>query len=102
MFREAFSGLYEASKETSIRIEIVTSILALIFVYLGLFDFIPTILCVGLVMTTEIVNTVVERICDEIESEYDENIGKIKDMSAGAVLFSIIIAGIVTLWMLTT
>ncbi len=102
MFKEAFSGLYEASKETSIRINIVSTILAFIFVYLGLFDFIPTILCIGLVLTTEIVNTVVERICDEIEPGYDENIGKIKDMSAGAVLFSSTIAGIVSLWMLFT
>ena len=39
-----------------------------------------------IVLITEMFNTCVEKICDFIHPEFDLNLGKIKDISAGAVL----------------
>ncbi|MEF9968111.1 MAG: diacylglycerol kinase family protein, partial [Longicatena sp.] len=44
--------------------------------------------CCGLVITTEIINTCIEKICDVYTTEFDERIKSIKDVSAGAVLFA--------------
>lgn len=44
------------------------------------------------VMSTEILNTAIEKICDIIQPEYDERIKFIKDISAGAVTLMAILA----------
>lgn len=45
-------------------------------------------LAIGLVVSIEALNTSVEKIADYIQPNFDEKIGVIKDISAGAVLFS--------------
>lgn len=45
----------------------------------------------------ELVNSAIERLADKISTERDPVIGKIKDLSAGAVLISAIAAAIVGL-----
>ena len=42
--------------------------------------------CIGLVTAMELVNTALERVCDEITREARPNIGAAKDCAAGAVL----------------
>lgn len=62
-------------------------------------EWIAQLLCIGLVMTAEGLNTAIEGIADFIHPDYHEKIGKIKDIAAGAVgiaaLFSMIIASII-------
>lgn len=53
------------------------------------------ILTIASVFICEIFNTVLERVCDVITTEYNKNIEFIKDVSAGAVLISAIGAVIV-------
>ena len=50
------------------------------------------ILAIGLVLVAESLNTAIEKICDFIHPDYDERIGFIKDISAGAVTFAAIAA----------
>lgn len=53
------------------------------------------------VLSAEIFNTAIERICDFIQSEFDRRIGFIKDISAGAVVLMAIlsvIVGIMVYW----
>ncbi|SNV38294.1 diacylglycerol kinase family protein [Chryseobacterium taklimakanense] len=52
------------------------------------------IVCFG-VMSTEILNTAIEKICDFVHPEFDERIKFIKDISAGAVTLMAILAVIV-------
>ncbi|MGM0532102.1 MAG: diacylglycerol kinase family protein [Bacteroidota bacterium] len=52
---------------------------------------------IGLVLTTEAFNFTVEKLCDEIQSEYSERIRMVKDISAGAVLIAVIISVIIGL-----
>lgn len=52
--------------------------------------------CFGLIFTAEGLNTAIEKLCNFIHPDYNDKIGFIKDISAGAVgfaaLFSLIIS----------
>lgn len=54
-------------------------------------------LAIGLVVSIEGLNTAVEKIADFIHPSYDERIGFIKDIAAGAVFFAAITAIIIGL-----
>ncbi len=45
-------------------------------------------MAIGLVMSTEGLNTAVEKVADFIHPNYHERIGFIKDIAAGAVFFA--------------
>ena len=60
-------------------------------------EWILQILAIGLVLVAESLNTAVEKICDFIHPGYDDRIGFIKDISAGAVTFAAITAIIIGL-----
>lgn len=44
--------------------------------------------CIGLVLALELMNTAIERLLDKFHPEHDEEIGRIKDIAAGAVLIA--------------
>jgi len=53
------------------------------------------------VLSAEIFNTAIEKICDIVQPEFDQRIGFIKDISAGAVILmtvSSVIVGVVIYW----
>lgn len=50
---------------------------------------------IALVLSMEIVNTAIERLCDKVKKSYDDLIKIAKDVAAGAVLFSAVTAIIV-------
>ena len=55
-------------------------------------------LAIGLVMGVEGVNTAIEKLADYVQPEYDEKIGVLKDISAGAVLlvsFAAVVVGLI-------
>ncbi len=58
-------------------------------------EWILQILSIALVLGIEGVNTAVEKISDYVQPEYDEKIGFIKDISAGAVMLVSIAAVII-------
>ncbi|HEX9979052.1 MAG TPA: diacylglycerol kinase family protein [Flavobacterium sp.] len=72
--------------------------IALLLIVMGFyFDISATewmlqIFTTGLVLAVEGLNTAVEKICDFIQPKYDERIGFIKDIAAGAVLFAALAA----------
>ncbi|ADR20856.1 diacylglycerol kinase [Marivirga tractuosa] len=47
---------------------------------------------IGLVLTVESLNTAIELTCNFINPDYNEKIGVIKDIAAGAVGFAVIFA----------
>ena len=84
--------------ESSIKIQFVIAILVTIAGFY--FNISPTewtvqLLAIGLVMGIEGANTAIEKLADYIQPEYDEKIGLIKDISAGAVMIVSILASIV-------
>ncbi len=49
-------------------------------------EWVAIVLCCGMVLTAEAMNTAIELLVDKVEPEYDQLAGKIKDVAAGAVL----------------
>jgi diacylglycerol kinase (ATP) len=47
------------------------------------------------VLITEIINTAIEKICDFVEPNFNEKIGLIKDLAAGAVILATLLSIIV-------
>jgi diacylglycerol kinase (ATP) len=52
------------------------------------------------VLSAEIFNTAIEKICDIIQPDFDERIGFIKDIAAGAVVLIAIasVIGVLVYW----
>ncbi len=103
-FSNAFRGLLVALSHKDVVIQVVLAIGTVILGFiLGLdsTEWMMVIVCIALVLTTEIVNTGIENLCDIVEARYDERIKDIKDMMAGAVLVtalaSLIVAIIIVL-----
>lgn len=53
---------------------------------MGRLEWAALCLCFGLVISLEIVNTALERLCDRVTREREPAIGAVKDMAAGGVL----------------
>ena len=88
-FGPAFQGIMDGLSHRSIRLQFLLggcAVLAGALLGLSSGEWIAVILCIGLVISMEIMNTAVEFLCDYLTEEADERIRKIKDLSAGAVL----------------
>ena len=82
---------------------IVHSLFSLFLIFLGFFmdltinEWLFQLLAIGLVLVTEALNTVIEKIADFIHPNYHQKIGIIKDLSAGAAFFATLISFIILL-----
>ncbi|GMN05015.1 diacylglycerol kinase family protein [Croceitalea sp. MTPC5] len=94
----AFKGLFLLIRtEASIKIQFVIAVvMTALGCYFGLSttEWILQCLAIGLVMGIEGLNTAVEKTADFVHPEFDEKIGFIKDISAGAVMIVSIMATI--------
>ena len=94
-FYVAFVGLVSSLKDRSIQIQYVLAILACIAAWMigcNYYEWLAVLLCIGLVVVTEILNTCIEKLCDLYSTERNEKIKYIKDLAAGGVLFVSLIA----------
>ncbi|MBL7943958.1 MAG: diacylglycerol kinase family protein [Flavobacteriales bacterium] len=64
---------------------------------LNVVEWTAVVLCIALVIGLEMINTVVEKLCNRIQPDRDPDIRDIKDISAGAVLIAAIASAIVGL-----
>lgn len=55
------------------------------------------VICIVLVITTEVINTSIEKLSDTLTTGFNENIKHIKDLAAGAVLLTAIASVIIAL-----
>ncbi|GAA3627439.1 diacylglycerol kinase [Flavivirga jejuensis] len=95
----AFKGaLLLLRTEASIKIQFV---IALTLTFSGFYyeisqtEWVIQLLCIGMVMSIEGVNTAIEAIADFIHPEHHNKIGLIKDIAAGAVFIASIFAIII-------
>ena len=58
-------------------------------------EWIAVLFAIGFVFSMEMVNSAIENLCDFMSPDKHETIKKVKDLAAGAVLISAIIAAIV-------
>ena len=88
-FKFAFEGLRYAFKQKAVLTQAILAILALIggaIIRLDNYEWLAFIICIAGVISLEIVNSVIENLCDLYLKEYDIRIKHIKDMASGAVL----------------
>jgi diacylglycerol kinase (ATP) len=97
-FGYAFKGLaFATASQLNFRIHLGFTVFAILlgwFLKISNGEWQWIILCITLVLTTEIFNTMIETLVDLVSPGYNEKAGHVKDMSAGAVvitaLFSLI------------
>ena len=83
--------------EPNFRIHILSSVLVVVagfFFGISTFEWLLVLLCTGFVIGMEMLNTAIEKLCDVVHREYHPGIRQTKDIAAGAVLASAIIAAI--------
>ena len=97
-FMFAFAGLKRLVKERNFRIHVLiatmTTVVGLLC-RLSLIDWSLIIICYGMEMAAEGLNTASEILADRVCPDRDESIRLAKDVSAGAVLLAAIAAAIV-------
>ena len=88
-FKYAFTGLINVLKDKSVITQVILGILAIIgglIIKLDFYEWLIFILCIVMVISSEIFNYVIEKISDYLSEEYDDRIKVIKDASAAATL----------------
>lgn len=97
----AFKGAFLLIKtEASIKIQ---ACIALVITVAGFYydisnmEWIMQFFAIGMIMGIEGLNTAIEKTADFIQPEFDDKIGFIKDISAGAVMLVSIAASIIGL-----
>ena len=94
-FIVAFQGFVSSLQDKSVQIQYVLAILACIAAWIlgcNYYEWLAILLCIGFVIVAEILNTCIEKLCDLYTTERNEKIKFIKDLGAGGVLFTSMIA----------
>lgn len=95
-FFHAFRGVKEAYQtQQNFRIHIYASIsitILSIILQIGHLEWIMIIASIVLVLVMELTNTAIEYFADLIKQEYDLTVRIVKDISAAAVLISVLLA----------
>lgn len=98
-FGYAFKGFF-AAMQSELNMKIHLLISSCVFVAGAYFNITSTewalvLLCMGLVLSLELINTAIEKLLNKLHPEFDETIGLAKDVSASAVLVASIFAVII-------
>lgn len=88
-FKDAFNGLKIALKDKAVITQVVLGIIAIIggiIIKLDYYEWLAFIICIFMVISSEVLNSVIEDIGNYLSKEYDDKIKVIKDLSASFVL----------------
>ena len=101
-FFYAFRGFSKSIKsERNLRIHLLATIVVIVagyFFRIESWAWVATFLCIGFVISLELINTALERLCDKIVGEnQDKIIEDVKDIAAAAVLVAVIISVIISI-----
>lgn len=100
-FAVAFQGIASAfASELHMKVHLVFAIAALVACWVlrvESWGWCIVMVCIGMVIAAEVLNTALEALCDKVSPEFDEHIKVAKDAAAGAVLVLAITAVIVGL-----
>ncbi|WBW95769.1 diacylglycerol kinase [Oceanirhabdus sp. W0125-5] len=98
-FNYAIKGIRWAfMNERNFKVHTVVSILVIILgivFQISKVEFLITLLCIGMVLGGELINTAIEKLCDGITGEFKVYIKAAKDIAAGGVLITALISGII-------
>lgn len=88
------------SSEPNMKIHLVVTLIVIICGFLfsiSITEWLSCILCMGLVIGAEMINTAIENLVNLVSPEHNQLAGKVKDIAAGAVLVCAIISVIIGL-----
>ncbi|WP_457610827.1 diacylglycerol kinase family protein [Lutibacter sp.] len=88
------------TSENSIIAQVIIAIVITIIgfiMHISATEWMFQLVAIGLVLVAEALNTAIEKIADFIHPEYHKQIGRVKDISAGAAFFAAIFAIIIGL-----
>jgi len=95
-FGYAFKGIaYATATQQNFKIHLGATIVAVIIgfaLHISVGEWHWIILCISLVLTAELFNSAIETLTDLVSPDFNEKAGKVKDMSAGAVVIAAIFA----------
>ena len=100
-FGYAFRGAYDLLRNHAPSKIHIAAFITMIGLSWGLdftlWKWVTVLLCSGMVLAAEALNTAVEYVVDLVSPEYNVLAGKAKDVAAGAVLFTAVFSGIIAL-----
>lgn len=95
-FRYAFQGIFLGFKtEFHLKVHAVLAIIAALaglYFEISRFEWMIVLICMAMVISAELFNAAVERLANRITTEKEPLIGAVKDLAAGAVLITAIVA----------
>jgi diacylglycerol kinase (ATP) len=98
-FSNAFSGillLFRSQANARIELGVTLTVIISGFVFnISSTEWLVILLCIALVLSLEGINTAIEIFADKLHPGFDSEIGKVKDVAAGAVLIASILAAII-------
>jgi diacylglycerol kinase len=91
-FGYALKGLWYASRtQLNFRVHLICALIAVFMGYalhISAQEWLWIILCIGMVLIVELINTAMEIFSDIVSPGYNEKIGHVKDICAAAVLLT--------------
>lgn len=100
-FGYAFKGAYDLLRNhapSKIHMAAFIGIVSISWLlHFPLWKWVAVLLCSGMVLAAEALNTAVEYVVDLVSPEYHVLAGKAKDVAAGAVLFASVFSGIIAI-----
>ena len=98
-FKYAFHGIFETIRtQRNMRVHLCFAfyvIIAGFVTHISAAEWAAVLICIGLVMALECLNTSIESLCDTVHPEKTEGIRITKDAAAGAVLCSALASAVV-------
>ena len=95
-FINAFRGLWHFLRtESNNRFHLPAALLAILagwYFHIALTEWLFIATAIGIVLAAEAFNASLEKLCDAVKPEQNERVKNTKDMAAGAVLISAIVA----------
>lgn len=89
-FQFAYSGLvYMFRTQLNAKVHLIAAALAVglaFYFNIELWEWIAIVICIAIVLAAEAFNTAIEKMVDELSPGYNSAAGKVKDISAAAVL----------------
>ena len=88
------------AKETHGQIQLIVAIIVVVagcYFSISTTEWMLLLLCIGLVLALEMVNTAVEKLADRVHPNLHPQIGLVKDVAAGAVLWASVISVVIGL-----
>lgn len=86
--------MHERNGRIQLIIGLLTTAISMLF-HISKHEWIVVLLCIGAVLSAEMINSALEKLCDHLHPSFHLHIKIIKDVAAGSVLLMSTISGLI-------